>query len=105
MTRPIHVVALDKNRPALILTRAGVRPYLSRVTIAPITSVLRGLSTEVPLDPQRNGVRVPSVVSCDNIVTVPVSALGRPIGQLHPDQEEELAAAIAAAFDLWPDRA
>jgi len=49
--RPIHSARLDKTRPVLVLTREVVRPHLSRVTVAPITSTVRGLSTEVPVGP------------------------------------------------------
>lgn len=97
--RPIHVAQLDKMRPVLVLTRELVRPHLSRVTVAPITSTMRGLSTEVPVG-QANGLDHQSAVSCDNIVTVPVAALGRQIGFLLPAQEPELTQAIQAAFDL-----
>ncbi|MHB1501605.1 MAG: type II toxin-antitoxin system PemK/MazF family toxin [Candidatus Dormibacteria bacterium] len=97
--RPIHVADLDKTRPVLILTREVVRPYLGRVTVAPITSTIRGLSTEVPVG-LANGLDHDSVVSCDNIVTVPTSALGSQVGSLLPAQEAELATAIRAAFDL-----
>ncbi|MDA8067257.1 MAG: type II toxin-antitoxin system PemK/MazF family toxin, partial [Actinomycetota bacterium] len=45
--RPIHTAALDKARPVLVLTRELVRPHLNSVTVAPITSTIRGLSTEV----------------------------------------------------------
>lgn len=97
--RPIHTARLDKPRPVLVLTREVVRPYLTRVSVAPITSTIRGLSTEVPVG-LRNGLDHDSVVSCDNIVTVPVTALGRRVGFLLADQENELTAAIHAAFDL-----
>jgi mRNA interferase MazF len=97
--RPIHAARLDKARPVVILTRELVRPHLERVTVAPITTTIRGLSTEVPLGPA-NGLDHNCVVSCDNIVTVPKSALGRLIGYLLPAQEAALAAAIHAAFDL-----
>lgn len=97
--RPIHTAQLDRARPVLVLTRELVRPYLSRITVAPITSTIRGLSTEVPVGPI-NGLDHESVVSCDNIVTVPTSTLGRHIGYLLPAQEGELAYAIRAAFDL-----
>jgi mRNA interferase MazF len=97
--RPIHSARLDKTRPVLILTREVVRPHLSRVTVAPITSSIRGLSTEVPVG-SANGLDLDSVVSCDNIVTVPVSALGRHLGFLLAEQEPALAEAIRAAFDL-----
>jgi mRNA interferase MazF len=98
--RPIHLARLDKTRPVLVLTREAVRPYMMRVTIAPITSRIRGLATEVRLSPERNGVDQHCVVSCDNIVTVAATALGRAIGRLVPEQERELAEAIATAFDL-----
>jgi mRNA interferase MazF len=97
--RPIHAARLDKARPVVILTRELVRPHLDRVTVAPVTTTIRGLSTEVPLGPA-NGLDHPCVISCDNIVTVPKSALGRQIGFLLPAQEAALTAAIHAAFDL-----
>jgi mRNA interferase MazF len=97
--RPIHLAALDKTRPVLILTREQVRPYLNSITVAPITSTVRGLSTEVAVG-SGNGLENKSVVSCDNIITVPQTAIGRLLGYLHPAQEPELARAIAAAYDL-----
>jgi mRNA interferase MazF len=97
--RPIHTARLDKARPVLVLTRELVRPHLRRVTVAPITTNARGLSTEVAVGPS-NGLDAGSVVSCDNIVTVPVSALGAQIGVLFPAQEQGLTDAIHAAFDL-----
>jgi mRNA interferase MazF len=98
--RPIHIAQLDKARPVVVLTRELVRPHLSRVTVAPITRTVRGLSTEVPVGPA-NGLDHPSVISCDNVVTVPVSALGRQIGFFLPAQEPALSEAIRAAFDLY----
>ncbi len=97
--RPIHTAKLDKTRPVLVLTRELVRPYMARVTVAPITTTARGLSTEVPVG-RANGLDAGCVVSCDNIVTVPASALGRQIGALTASQEEDLTGAIRAAFDL-----
>ncbi len=97
--RPIHIAQLDKARPVLVLTREVVRPHLTRVTVAPITTTSRGLSTEVPVGAV-NGLDHDSVVSCDNVLTVPVSALGRQLGYLFPAQEIALAEAIHAAFDL-----
>ncbi len=97
--RPIHTAQLDKVRPVLVLTREVVRPYLTRVTVAPITTTIRGLSTEVPVG-RRNGLHQASVISCDNIVTVPAAALGPQIGYLLPAQEAALTNAVQAAFDL-----
>jgi mRNA interferase MazF len=97
--RPIHIARLDKARPVLVLTRELVRPHLGTVTVAPITTTVRGLSTEIPVD-SSNGLAGPCVVSCDNITTIPAAALGGQIGVLLEVQERDLSAAIAAAFDL-----
>jgi len=97
--RPIHIAQLDKSRPVLVLTRELVRPHLTTVTIAPITTRIRGLSTEVAVG-VANGLAGPSVISCDNITTIPADALMEQIGVLLDDQERALSDAIGAAFDL-----
>ena len=97
--RPLHLARLDKVRPVLVLTREVVRPHLKNVTVAPITSRSRGLSTEVAVG-RPNGLDRDSVVSCDDITTLPTGQLLAQIGFLLPDQEEQLTAAIVAAFDL-----
>jgi mRNA interferase MazF len=97
--RPIHVARLDTARPVLVLTRELVRPHLRTVTVAPLTTTIRGLSTEVPLD-AANGMGGPCVVSCDSITTVPTNALGEQIGILLDRQERALSEAIRSAFDL-----
>jgi mRNA interferase MazF len=97
--RPIHLADLDRTRPVLVLTRELVRPHLSRVTVAPITTTIRGLSTEIPVGPA-NGLDRDGVVSCDDVVTIPVAALGHQVGRLLEDQEPELTTAIRSAFDL-----
>jgi mRNA interferase MazF len=97
--RPIHIARLDKARPVLVLTRELVQPHLNTVTIAPITTTIRGLSSEVSVD-AANGLTEPSVVSCDNITTIPTDALGEQIGVLLSGQEPALSEAIVAAFDL-----
>ncbi len=96
--RPIHLAHLDRTRPVLVLTRELVRapePGHGR----PITGTVRGLSTEIPVGRQ-NGLDHDSVVSCDNILTILVTALGRQVGLLLESQEAALTAAIHAAFDL-----
>lgn len=98
--REIRLARLDKTRPALVLTREAVLSRLAWVTVAPITSTIRGLSSEVLLDPARNGVDHRCVVNCDNINTIAAGDLGRVVGRLMADQEEELTRALMAAFDL-----
>lgn len=97
--RPIHLARLDKTRPVLVLTRELVRPHLRRVTIAPITWTAKGLSTELAVGP-RNGLDHESVVSLDNVLTIPAVDLGRQLGFLLPEQETALTAALVIAFDL-----
>lgn len=97
--RPIHVARLDKSRPVLVLTREVVRPHMNTVTVAPITTTIRGLSTEVNVGPA-NGLEERCVVACDHVTTIPATALRAQIGQLFDDQEVELSNAIHAAFDL-----
>lgn len=99
MMRAIHVAKLDKARPVVVLTRELVRPHLTTVTVAPITRTIRGLSTEVNVG-AANGLSAPSVVSCDNVTTIPAEALRDQIGVLLDDQELQLSAAMRAAFDL-----
>lgn len=98
--RTIALVQLDKRRPALILTRQSALPVLSWVTVAPITSTVRGLTSEVSVG-VRNGLDHDSVVSCDNVTTVRQDAIGATIGLFFEDQEPALARAVSDAFDLF----
>jgi mRNA interferase MazF len=93
------VALLDKRRPVLVLTREAVRPYLTNVTVAPITTTIRGLSTELPVGPG-NGLDDECVVSLDNVQTIPAHDLGDRIGWLLPAQEYDLSRAIQTAFEL-----
>jgi mRNA interferase MazF len=97
--RAIHVARLDKRRPVLVLTRDIVRAHLAYVTVAPITTRVRGLSSEVRLG-SANGLDEPCVANCDAIVTVDTADLGEQVGVLLETQEPALSAAIRAAFDL-----
>ncbi|AYY11793.1 type II toxin-antitoxin system PemK/MazF family toxin [Actinobacteria bacterium YIM 96077] len=97
--RPIHIAKVDKSRPVVLLTREAARPYMTRITVAPITSTVRGLSTEVPVGAV-NGLDDESVISLDNVATITQSDIGRLVGYLTAEQEITLAHAIIAAYDL-----
>ncbi len=88
-------------RIAVVLTRASNLHLLTWVTVAPITSSVRGITGEVVVGP-RNGLDHVSVISCVNITTVRKEAVGATIGLLFDDQEADLARAISDAFDLLP---
>ncbi len=102
--RPIHLARIDKIRPVVVLTREIARPHLSMVTVASITSRIRGHATEVPVGAS-NGLDHDSVVNLDGVTTIHVSDLGQQIGFLLDSQEDALVKAIHAAFDLDDIRA
>ena len=97
--RPIHLAHLDKSRPVVLLTRTTSAERARRVTVAPITSTVLGIPSQVPLD-KRNGLDHACAISIDNTLTIEREELGRQIGWLLDEQEPALAAAIAYAFDL-----
>ncbi len=97
--REICLVRLDTTRPALVLTREAARGAMTKVTVAPITSTVKGLSSEVPVGPA-NGLDHDGAVALDNVVTAPVGLLGRRVGYLSAAQEAELAKAVVLAYDL-----
>ena len=72
---------------------------MTNVTVAYVTSTVTGLSTEVAVGPQ-NGLDHDSVVSLDNVTTIPAARLGEQIGWLLAHQEPALTSALHAAFDL-----
>ena len=72
---------------------------MTKVTVAPITTTIKGLSSEVRVGLE-NGLDHDCVVALDNVVTVPVDLLGRTVGYLRAEQEVQLARAVVLAFDL-----
>lgn len=97
--RPLHLATLDKRRPVLVLTRGLMVGRMSTVTVAPITTTVHGIATEVPVGP-RNGLDHDGAVKCDQIASIPVEQLHEQCGWLLEAQELELHEAIQAAFDL-----
>lgn len=87
----------EKVRPVLILTRSNVAPRLRQVLVAPITSTIRGLATEVQLDEQ-NGVAAGSVASVDNARQLLVSDLLRQVGEIDSSRWPEVCSALAAVL-------
>lgn len=87
----------DKHRPVLILTRGSVLDYLSRVTVAPITSTARGVPSEIALGTE-DGMKQPCVVNFHNVMTVPREGLGRRLSQLRGPRLREVCEALAFAL-------
>ena len=88
------------RRPVCILTRDAAIDVLLAVTCAPITRTIRGIRSEVPVGTEE-GLPEPSVVSCDNLVTVPKTDLDAdPVGQLDLQKRVELDRALRYALDI-----
>jgi mRNA interferase MazF len=83
----------DKKRPVLVLTRNSAVPYLSTVTVAPITSTLRGVPSEVRLN-EEDGMKMICAVNLHNAVTVSQQRLGRRVAQLSSVRMREVCAAL-----------
>lgn len=91
--------APDKKRPVLILTRDSAIPILHSVTVAPITSTIRSIPTEVVLT-EEDGLPGTCAANFDNLQTVPRSNVGGRIARLTARKMEEAAAAISFALAL-----
>ncbi len=83
----------DKSRPVVVLTRDSALDYLSTVTVAPITSTIRGVPSEVLLD-ETDGMKSPCVVNLHNAVTVSQERLGKRVAQLSSLRLNEICAAL-----------
>ena len=90
----------DKRRPVLILTRNSALSFLTGITIAPITSTVRDIPTEVFLTPEDDGVLAPSAANLDNVQTVPKHRLGALITTLSADRKAEVERALAFALGM-----
>ena len=90
----------DKKRPVVILTRNSALKFLGEVTIAPITSTIRDIPTEVSLD-QQAGMKTVSVINLDHIQTVSKDKVGAYISKLSESKLDEIKAALlfALGFD------
>jgi mRNA interferase MazF len=81
----------------IVLTRPSALAYLPRVTVAPITSAIRGVPSEVLLGPN-DGMKRPCAVNVHNVVTVRRDSLGRRVARLPQDRMREVCAALAFAL-------
>jgi mRNA interferase MazF len=89
----------DKNRPVLILTRDSILEYLGEVTVAPITSTIRDIPSEVFLS-REDGMPKDCAVNCDHIQTVSKGRIGSPITTLSSEKMAQVRDAILFALNL-----
>jgi mRNA interferase MazF len=89
----------DKKRPILILTRDSVLEYLGEVTIAPITTTVRNIPSEVYLS-KADGVPQDCAVNCDHLQTVSKKKIGPLITSLSPSKMIDVGRAIRFALNI-----
>jgi mRNA interferase MazF len=89
----------DKRRPVLILTHNSVIEYLNEITIAPITSTIRDIASEVRLG-EEDGMPGECAVNLDHIQTVHKDHVGRLLAALSRERLAEVRGAIRFALDL-----
>ena len=89
----------DKNRPVLILSRSPVIEYLGEVTIAPVTTTIRDIPSEVLLT-KADGLPRECVVNCDHLQTVSKGKIGSLIATLSTSRMAEVAEAVSFALAL-----
>lgn len=88
------------RRPVCVLTREAAIEVLTALTCAPITRTIRGIQSEVEVGPAE-GLPEASVISCDNLITVPAAVLDpAPVGQLDLDARVQLDRALRYALDI-----
>ena len=87
-----------KKRPVLLLTRPEVIDVRELVTVAEVTTEIRGLAAEVDIDHDEVGLDRPSVINCDGIHTVVQATLTGPIGEVGDNTMRKVCSAIGYAL-------
>lgn len=87
------------RRPVVVLSRDAAIPRLRRALIAPCTTTIRGLASEVLLEPGNDPIPLPSAVNLDSVESVSVGTLTERLGRLGDGRMLEVCAALAVAVD------
>jgi mRNA interferase MazF len=87
------------RRPVVVLSRNAAIPRLHRALIAPCTTTMRGLASEVLLEPGNDPIPLRSFVNLDSVESVSVGTLTERLGRLGDDRMREVCSALAVAVD------
>jgi mRNA interferase MazF len=87
-----------KRRPVLLLTRSEVLDVRDLVTVAEITTSIRGLAAEVDIDYAELNLDRPSVINCDGLHTVTQASLSGPLGQVGEEVMRKVCSAVSYAL-------
>ena len=85
------------RRPVVVLSRDSAIPRLRRALIGPCTTTIRGLPSEVRLEPGEDPIPRPSVVNLDSLESVSIGTLVERLGRLSDDRIRGLCAALEVA--------
>jgi mRNA interferase MazF len=85
------------RRPVVVLSRDAAIPRLRRALIGPCTTTIRGIPSEVVLDPREDPIPRPSAVNLDSVESVSVGVLVERLGRLSEDRMREICDALAVA--------
>lgn len=87
------------RRPVVVLSRDAAIPRLRRALIAPCTTTIRSLPTEVLLEPADDPVPRPCAVNLDSVESISVGVLVERLGRLADTRMQEICQALATAVD------
>ncbi|MGO1523747.1 MAG: type II toxin-antitoxin system PemK/MazF family toxin [Nesterenkonia sp.] len=87
------------RRPVVVMSRDVVIPKHRRALVAPCTTTVRGLASEVVLDPGQDPVPLRSAVNLDSLESVSTAILVERLGKVAEDRMREICAALAVAVD------
>jgi mRNA interferase MazF len=87
------------RRPVVVLSRDTAIPRLGRTLVAPCTTTVRGLPSEVLLEPGDDPVPRPCAVNLDSVESVSLGVLTERLGRLADDRMRDVCAALAIAVD------
>lgn len=87
------------RRPVVVLSRDAVIPRHRRALVAPCTTTIRGLASEVVLEPGEDPVPRRSAVNLDSIESVSIAILVERLGRVGSARMSDICAALAVAVD------
>lgn len=90
------------RRPVVVLSRDAAIPRLQRTLIAPCTTTIRGLASEVELEPGEDPIPLRSAVNLDSMESVSIGTLTERLGRLGDDRMREICSALAVAAGCSP---
>ncbi|HET7684528.1 MAG TPA: type II toxin-antitoxin system PemK/MazF family toxin [Marmoricola sp.] len=87
------------RRPVVVLSRDAAIPRHRRALVAPCTTTIRGLASEVVLEPGEDPVPLRSAVNLDSVESVSIAILVERLGRVAGERMREICAALAVAVD------